>query len=59
MTKKIPNFNSISTLIDRLIIEHVKLSQFTVKYEEKSYINGTRNIDKDIVKKIDIQKNIF
>lgn len=36
MNKRIPNFNTISTLIDRLSIENVKLSHFQYLMEEQS-----------------------
>ncbi len=35
MNKRIPNFNTISTLIDRLSIENVKLSHFQYLMEEQ------------------------
>jgi len=37
---KIPNFNSYSTLLDRIIIEHVKKSQFEIKINHKDYKIG-------------------
>jgi len=36
LNKRIPNFNTISTLIDRLSIENVKLSHFQYLMEEQS-----------------------
>jgi len=40
MKKKIPNWNSISTLLDRLAIEVVKKCQFADRYEEnKTVVN--------------------
>jgi len=36
MTERIPNFNTLSTLIDRLIIENVKLAHFQNSLEHDS-----------------------
>lgn len=52
---RIPNFNTISTLIDRLSIENVKLSHFQYLIEERS-----ASIDVEELKiKIGVQLDII
>ena len=47
---RVPNFDSLGTLIDRLIVENVKKSIFEVKLEEASYGDKC-----DLEKKIHLQ----
>ena len=42
MSKKIPNFNTLSTLLDRLSIENVKLAHFENALEHDSLTNEQR-----------------
>lgn len=52
---KIPNFNTISTLIDRLTIENVKLSHFQYLMENSEI----KDKKEDLLNKISIQENII
>jgi len=52
VTKYIPNFNSFSTLIDRLSIENVKLAHF-------EYLREQDPTDTTILKKISTQKEVI
>jgi hypothetical protein len=49
---KIPNYNTISTLIDRLSIENVKLSHF-------QYLLENQAKDSNLVNKIKVQTEII
>lgn len=40
MNKKIPNFNSFSTILDRLIIEKIKKTHFEHKMAELKELSG-------------------
>ena len=56
MAKKIPNFNSFSTIVDRLSIENVKLSHF------ENIVHHDNPSDKEraeFEKKIAVQKEII
>ena len=55
--KKIPNLDTFSTYIDRLIVENVKLATFGERLERLHNDNETRR--KDLHDRIDIQKNII
>lgn len=56
MAKKIPNFNSFSTIIDRLSIENVKLSHF------ENVVNHDNPGEKEraeFQRKIEVQREII
>jgi len=57
MEKRIPNYNTISTLIDRLIIENVKKAQFKNNlYSMNDPKNNSElKIQNNLQRKIDIQ----
>ena len=50
MDKKIPNFNTLSTLLDRLSIENVKLSHFENAIENDDLFDDKLLLYKDKVK---------
>ena len=54
-TIKIPNYNTISTLIDRLTIENVKLSHFQYLLESVEL----KDKSEDLVNKIKTQEDII
>lgn len=55
MSKKIPNFSTVSTLIDRLSIENVKLAHFQNILEHDSPPDDTRSrLDQQIATQYEI-----
>lgn len=51
----IPNFNTLSTIIDRLIVENVKLSHFEYLLDRAS----ENSLNKDLAKSVDAQLAII
>lgn len=56
MEKKIPNFNTLSTLIDRLSIENVKLAHFENALEHDQVSPQERS---DLERKIAVQGQLI
>ncbi|MFC2066174.1 DUF4254 domain-containing protein [Chloroflexota bacterium] len=56
MSQKIPNFNTLSTLLDRLSIENVKLAHFENAIEQGDLTSEQRT---GLQAKINVQKQII
>ncbi len=63
MTTKVPNFNTFSTIIDRLSIENVKLShfEFLVAQEgaDKSELDRKIHLQQEMIKLIRLELENF
>jgi len=55
-SKRIPNFNTLSTLVDRLSIENVKLAHFENALEHDPLSDAQRS---EFKRKVDVQHEVI